>query len=145
MRYGTVEAVRPRRAGRAARRVRRAEHEVIDDQLRAPVKELSQRLWPLGGVEPVVLLDRYPGQRAPRGRELVAAARQLLFPREQFVAGRLPLLAGCDFVIGARNPFSLPYGLGLPRGCRGPAGRSARVGCGPSTGQIPAGCESGPP
>src|SRR5215469_9432539 len=107
MRYRTVEAVRPRRAGRAARRVVRAEHEVIDDQLRAPVKELSQRLWPLGGVEPVFLLDRHPGQRAPRGGQLVAAARQLFFLREQFVAGRLPLLAGCDFAVGHRCPSFL--------------------------------------
>src|SRR5262249_55727341 len=93
------------------------------DQLRAPVKELSQRLGPLGGVEPVFLLDRHPGQRAPRGRELVAAARQLLFPREQFVAGSLPLLAGCDFVIGHRYPFFLT-GRDCPwmsRACR-PAG-----------------------
>src|SRR5215467_11082423 len=114
VRYRTVEAVRPRGAERAARGVRRAEHEVVDDQLRAPVKELSQGLGPRGGVEPVVLLDRHPGQRAPRGGELVAAARQLLFLGEQFVAGRLPLPAGGDVVAGHRYPFFLPRAKTAP-------------------------------
>src|SRR6266851_4891142 len=71
---GTVEGVGGRRADRAARRVRRAEHEVIDDQLRAPAEKLSQRPWPLVGAEAVFLLDRHPGQLAPLGRELVGSA-----------------------------------------------------------------------
>jgi hypothetical protein len=59
---------------------------VIGDQLRAPAEKLAQRLRPLIGAEAVFLLDRRPRQLAALGRELVAAARQLLFPREQFTA-----------------------------------------------------------
>jgi hypothetical protein len=60
---------------------------VIGEQLRAPAEKLAQRLGPLVGAEAVFLLDRYPGQLAPLGRELVAVAGQLLFPGQQFAAG----------------------------------------------------------
>ena len=91
-----VVGVRTRRAGRAARRVVRAEHEVVDEELRAPVEELGQRLRPLVRLERVLLLDRHPGQLSTLPRELVAEARELFLPLEQLDPGRPPLLAGSE-------------------------------------------------
>src|SRR6266576_2256996 len=75
---------------------RRAEHEVVDEQLRAPVEKLGQRLRPVVGLEAVVLLDRDPRQRLPLPGELVAAARELLLLCQQRGAGGQPLLARPD-------------------------------------------------
>src|SRR5450755_4651996 len=106
--YGAVKGVRRRRTGRAARRIGRAEHEVVDDQLRAPVKQFWQGLGPVVGAEAVFLLDRHPGEVAPLRSELVAAARQFFFLRKQLVASRKPLLACRDFVLHRlASPFSL--------------------------------------
>src|SRR4029453_4620671 len=100
MKRGAVEAVRRiRTAGAAGLRPagrRRAEHEVVDDELRAPVEELGQRLAPLVRVELVLLLDRHPGELLPPARKLVAAPRQLLLLGEERGPGLQPLVAGAD-------------------------------------------------
>src|SRR4029453_9720014 len=63
-----VEAVRDRRAGRAPGRVVGPEHEVVDEELRAPPEEIPQRGAPLVGVESELLVDRNPRQLlAPPG------------------------------------------------------------------------------
>ena len=72
-----VEVVRDRRADRAAGRVVRAEHEVVDEQLRATVEQLRERLGPVGGLEAVVLLDRHPGKLPALPRQLLVAAGEL--------------------------------------------------------------------
>jgi len=80
---GAVETVRGVRATRTTR-VRpavdgRPEHEVVDEQLRAPAEEVGQRLRPVVGLEAVVLVDGHPRQRLPLASELIAPARELLF------------------------------------------------------------------
>ena len=55
-----VEPVRDRRAGRAPRRVVGPEHEVVDEELRAPLEEVRQRGAPLVGVEPILLCRSGP-------------------------------------------------------------------------------------
>jgi hypothetical protein len=80
----------------------RAEHEVVDQQLRAPVEELGQRLRPVLGLEAVVLLDRDPRQLLPLPGELVASAGELLLLGEEFDAGGQPLLARPYRVLGHR-------------------------------------------
>jgi hypothetical protein len=57
--HRTVEAVGDRGAGRAARGVGRAEHEVVDDQLRPPSNSSASVLGPVIGVEAVLLVDRH--------------------------------------------------------------------------------------
>ena len=89
-----VEAVGDRRARRAAGREVRAEHEVVDEQLRAPAEEVGQGRRAVLGLEPVLLLDGDPGQRLAPAGELVAAARQLLLGLQHLEAGGEPLLAG---------------------------------------------------
>src|SRR4029450_4162995 len=54
---GTVEAVRDRRATRTPSRVLGPEHEVVDDELRAPSEEISEGCCPLIGLQAVLLVD----------------------------------------------------------------------------------------
>src|SRR3954447_22442348 len=93
MREEAVDAVGHRRAGGAAGGVRRAEHEVVDEELRAAPEQVRQRLRPFIGIEAVLLLDLDPGQLATPARELVTAAGGLLLEPQQLLAGLLPLLA----------------------------------------------------
>src|SRR5207244_939449 len=96
---GAIEGVGPGRADRAAGRVVRAEHEVVDEQLRASVEELRQPLWTVLGLEGVLLLHPHPGQLAALAGEVVAAPRQLFLSLEQCVACSEPFLACSDLVL----------------------------------------------
>src|SRR5882762_7827346 len=78
-----IEPVRDRRAGRTPRRVVGPEHEVVDQELRAPFEEVCQRGAPLVGLESVLLVDADPRQLLPSPRQLVAAPRVLLLRLEQ--------------------------------------------------------------
>ena len=57
-----VVPVRDCRAGRTPRRVVGAEHEVVNEELRAPLEEVCQRGAPLVGLELVLLVDPDPRQ-----------------------------------------------------------------------------------
>src|SRR5208283_4623419 len=87
-----VEPVSDHRAGRTPRRVVGPEHEVVDEELRAPSKEVCQRGAPLVGVESILLVDPNPRQFLPPPRQLVAAPRQLLLLLEQPEPGCKPFL-----------------------------------------------------
>ena len=63
-----VEPVRDRRTGRTPRRVVGPEHEVIDEQLRAPAEEVRQRGAPLIGLESIL-----PCRSAPTATPAAAA------------------------------------------------------------------------
>ena len=78
-----VEPVRDRRAGRTPRRVVGPEHEVVDEELRAPSEEVRQRGAPFVGLESILLVDPNPRQLLPPPRQLVAAPRELLLRLEQ--------------------------------------------------------------
>src|SRR5450755_964173 len=97
---GAVEAVRDRRAGRAPCRVLGAEHEVIDEQLRASLEEIGERRCALVGVEAVLLVDPDPGQLLPPARQLVAAPGQRLLGLQQLQPGRQPLVTCSGLVSG---------------------------------------------
>src|SRR5216683_8019218 len=70
-----AEPVRDRRAGRTPRREVGPEHEVVDEELRAPSEEVCQRGAPLVGLESILLVDPNPRQLLPPPRQLVAAPR----------------------------------------------------------------------
>src|SRR5262249_51884868 len=55
-----VEAVGDRRAGRAAGGVIGPEHEVVDEELRAPAEKVRQRGAPFAGLESILLVDPNP-------------------------------------------------------------------------------------
>src|SRR4051812_39397665 len=71
-----------------------AEHEVVDEQLGAPVEELRQGLLPVVRLEDILVLDRYPWQLLAPAGELVALPHVLLLGVEQLAPRRQPLLAG---------------------------------------------------
>src|SRR3954453_3204978 len=105
-----VEAVSGRRAGRASRLPVRTEHEVVDDQLRAAVKHLRQRLGPVLGLERVLLLDRHPGKLPALSGELIAHPRELFLARKQRGARSSPLLTSCGPVLWHRLAPPSPRG-----------------------------------
>src|SRR5688572_23924799 len=86
-----VETVRDRRAGGTARLVVGSEHEVVDEQLRAPSEEILQRRAAVVGLEGVVLVDPDPRQLLPLPRHCIAAMRQLLLGLEKVKARREPV------------------------------------------------------
>ena len=50
------------------------EHEVEDEELRAPVEQLGHGLGPVAGLEAVRLIDGHPWKLLPLTCKLVAAA-----------------------------------------------------------------------
>ena len=58
------------------------EHEVIDDQLTASVKEIGQRLFAVGTVKDVLFVDLDHWQLATRGAKCVSLTSEFLFPRQ---------------------------------------------------------------
>ena len=92
---------------RAAGLVAGPEHEVVDEQLGAPVEELAERLLAVVGVEAVLLLHRHPRQLASLPRELVAEPCVLLLADEQPLACGEPLLTGSDLC--AQSSSSPPF------------------------------------
>src|SRR3954463_4152144 len=104
MRDEAVEAIGDRRARRAACGVIRAEHEMVDEELRAPSEQLWQRRAALLGIEAVLFVDTDPRQLLSPARELIATPRQLLLGFQQLEPGGKPLFtrSGCMF----RHRFS---------------------------------------
>src|SRR5690349_4641425 len=95
-----VEAVGDRRAGGAARGEVGPEHEVVDEQLRAPPEQAGQRRRSLVGLEPVLLVDPEPGELLALPRHFVAVPRQLLLRIEQLQPGGTPLFTCSGLVTG---------------------------------------------
>src|SRR5262245_12203015 len=79
-----VEPVRDRRAGRAPRLVIGPEHEVVDEELRAPSEEVFKQGAPFVGVEPILLVDANPRQFLAPPRQVVAPPREFLLLLKQF-------------------------------------------------------------
>jgi hypothetical protein len=65
-----------------------AEHEVIDEQLRAPSKQVCQRCAPLMGLESILLVDPNPRQLLPSPSQFVPAAHELLLGLQQLAPRR---------------------------------------------------------
>src|SRR5262249_20589220 len=69
-----------------------AEHEVIDEELRAPSEEVRQRGAASIGLEPILLLDPNPRELLASPRQLVAAPQEVLLRREQLEPRCVPFL-----------------------------------------------------
>src|SRR5207247_2517024 len=76
----------------------------VDEQLRAPLEQLGQRLRPVLGREPVLLLDRDPRPLAPLLPAALGVPLQPPFRCQQLLARRLPLLLRGDL---HRTSFAL--------------------------------------
>src|SRR6266566_2251918 len=103
---GAVEPVRDRRTRWTASLIVGPEHEVVDEELRAPSEEVSQRGAPFLGIEFVLLVDPDPRQRLPSPRQLVATPRQLFLGVEQLEPRCQPLFTCSRLVLRHRSsPF----------------------------------------
>src|SRR5262245_63423069 len=83
------------RAAFAARSLVGSEHEVVEQELAAPVEEVDEARLPVRALEHVILADQHPRQAPALGCERVVSARELLLLRPEPPEGRLPLLR-CD-------------------------------------------------
>ena len=81
-------SVGDRGVDRAAGLVARAEHEVVDQQLRSAVEQFGQRRGSVLGLQRVLLVDAHPRKLPPQARELVAPPGVLLLAGEQLPRGR---------------------------------------------------------
>src|SRR5213076_2408906 len=105
-----VALVGATRAG--AERVVGAEHDVVGEQLRAPVEELGEGLLAVLGIELVLLLDRDPGEIETLPLDLLVSLPLLGLEPGELVPGRLPFLAGSGLVF--RHLCSLPSDSSAP-------------------------------
>src|SRR5438093_8486583 len=119
MRERPVEAVGRRRTGRTASRVVRAEHEVVDDELRASVEELRECAWATGRVEAVLLLHGDPRQLPPQLCQLVTELSVFLLASQQRRPRSEPVLACSDIVISHRCLLSCERRSGVAEGSVG--------------------------
>jgi hypothetical protein len=92
-----------RASGAGADLVIGPEHDVVGEQLRAPVEQLAERLLAVLGVELVLLLYRHPGKLTPLLGYLLAELGLLGFELRKLIASRLPFLAGPDLVVWHRR------------------------------------------
>src|SRR5438105_6389240 len=81
-----------RTAGAGTELVIGPEHDVVGEELRAPVEELGERLLPVLGVELVLLLHWNPGKLTPLLGHLLSERRVLGLELCKFIASRLPFL-----------------------------------------------------
>jgi len=78
-----IEAVRNSRTSWAAACVPRAEHKVVDKELRASLEEIGEGRRAIIGLETVLLVDSNPRQLLPPLCQFVATPCQLLLGLEQ--------------------------------------------------------------
>src|SRR5437899_2156916 len=113
-----VAQVRTPRAG--AELVIGPEHDVVGEELRAPVEELGECPLPILGVELVLLLHGDPGKLTSLLGHPLAELGVLGLELRKFIASRLPFLAGSGLVRGHLSPpwavrhlgVAAPYILG---------------------------------
>src|SRR5215472_13027438 len=93
MHIDAVEVIRPKGAVLAALLIVQVKHEVIDDQLALPSKEIGQRQRACWALKCVVLVGTFPRQVTPLLAELVAQAGKLLLPGEELGARHEPFVS----------------------------------------------------
>src|SRR5215208_6720519 len=93
-----------RAPGAGAELVLRTKHDVVGEELRAPVEELGERLFAISGVELVILLHRNPRKLATLLGHPLTELGVLSLELRQFITSRVPFLARSDLVLGHRAP-----------------------------------------
>jgi hypothetical protein len=91
-----ADLVDEHRAPVASRVLIRAEHEVVEEQLSAPLEQLRQRGLAGRTVEDVVLVDADHRQPSALGRERVPRPGGVLFLGKELLIRCLPLRRGYD-------------------------------------------------
>jgi hypothetical protein len=88
-----------KRAADALRLLPRPEHEVFDEKLAAPIKQLGQCHLAFRRIKDVLLVDLHPRQRVTLRGQLIAQAGEFLLPFEQILARNQPFFSRHNFVI----------------------------------------------
>src|SRR5579862_1617278 len=91
-----VDVVRLERAADARVLPTRAQHEMLDDELAAPGKQIAECLAAVWTFEHVFLVEPDPGEAAPFLAQLVAQTGPFLFLGEQRLPRLKPFLARYD-------------------------------------------------
>ena len=87
----SIELIGNVRAAWTARRPAGTKHEVINNELTAPVKQICERLFAARPVEHIVLLNLLPRQFPPLLAQFIAQPGKFFFFREKLLAGFNPL------------------------------------------------------
>src|SRR5262245_26542044 len=98
MRDCAVEVIGYERAARAAFMPIRPEHEMVNDQLTAARKEVSQRDPAVRGIENIFFVNSLPGQLPPLGGQLVVEPSELFFLHQKGPASFDPFRIRYDVV-----------------------------------------------
>src|SRR5438552_17749379 len=93
----SIEMVGQVRAALATFLPSRTEHEMINNQLASPFKEIGQRFFSARPIEHVFLIDSHPWQLATRFAEFVPLTSKLFFPGQQILSRHEPLSFGHNF------------------------------------------------
>src|SRR5437870_9401096 len=91
---GAVDMIGQERAARALLVPLRTEHEVIDDQMAAPVEEVGERLLAVRPRQHVGLFDLDPGQLAALSAQFIAQPGEFLLLDQVLLSRSEPLLSG---------------------------------------------------
>jgi hypothetical protein len=88
---GAVQVVGEKRAADATFFPAWAEHEVINNQLAAALKEVGKRFFAVPSLEGILLLNLFPRQVAALPAQLITQMGKFLFLAEKFLS------CGCPF------------------------------------------------
>src|SRR3954463_2446949 len=102
------EAIKPvcdRRAGGTSRFVVGSEHEMVNEELRAPFKQVHQRGVPLVSLKLILFVDSNPWQFLPSPRQLIAVLCKFLLRFQQFKPCGQPLFP-CPGLMCCHRLFS---------------------------------------
>jgi hypothetical protein len=110
-----ADLVDEHRAILAAHLLAGAEHEVVQEQLTAPLEEVGQTQLAAWAVKRVGLLDPYPRQATPLGGECIECTGCRLFLHAQLLERALPLLLRDDdwLIDGPLLASAAPKGRGF--------------------------------
>src|SRR3954453_10998403 len=114
VRCKAIEAIGDRGAGWATGFVVGAEHEMIDEQLRAPAEEPAETRPSIIRVERVILRDLHPRQLLPSKRKLVASPRMGLLGLEQLEPLLQPFLRPPERICRCNRRHLLFLSCGSP-------------------------------
>src|SRR5579872_4559904 len=99
-----IEVVCPEGARLASFLPIRAKHEVVDDQLGAPIEQIGKREPAVRSFKPIGFFHALPGQGPPAPRQDIALPHELFLGCEQVTARLQPFLTRHDLVLHISPP-----------------------------------------
>src|ERR1700733_1494766 len=127
MRQSSINVIGDKRATGTTRLPTRPEHEVIHNELTAPIEKFGQTLLPRGSVEHVLLLNLHPRQCQTLGVDLVAQMCRFFFLQQQRLSRHQPLFLRYHWMLlhvfppwsWTRPPIRRPQAFRASQTCKG--------------------------